>query len=316
MLSETLSEVGISEEALAEAGTMIPLIKEVAVVEHLARLSDNPLFPLRLGLTSQANTGSVLSYILFSSPDLRTGLTHIGTFVQLTRPRSKIEIIASDTSLEFRMAHPDPKVQAAYAYREFVLGNILHSWAAATQTTLLPERVCIAAPLGSRAKSLAKELRCPVEDAKGHTAIVLRDDTLSLPISTNDAQLLQHLTDYGQMLLKKRRPQAASARDLLFNYLMRQLPAGLPSLSVAATELGMSERTLSRRLAEEGTTYRAALDQTRATMAAALLDDPSLSLTEISYLLGFSDQSSFSSAYRRWTGRAPSRDRRPRRVSA
>ena len=67
----------------------------------------------------------------------------------------------------------------------------------------------------------------------------------------------------------------------------------------------VTPRTLQRRLREEGVGYAALVEEMRAKFAAEYLNDPSLSISEISYLLGFSEPSAFSRAFRRWTGKSP-----------
>jgi AraC-like DNA-binding protein len=71
----------------------------------------------------------------------------------------------------------------------------------------------------------------------------------------------------------------------------------------------MSPRNLHRRLTNEGTSFKALLLETRQELARQYINDSTKTLTEISFLLGFSEVSSFSRAYRRWTGRSPSKAR-------
>jgi AraC-like DNA-binding protein len=84
-----------------------------------------------------------------------------------------------------------------------------------------------------------------------------------------------------------------------------ELPSGTPSDDVVAKALFMSARTLNRRLSAKGTKYSELLDAVRRELAAQYVADESLSLSEITFLVGFSELSSFSRAYRRWTGRSP-----------
>jgi len=86
---------------------------------------------------------------------------------------------------------------------------------------------------------------------------------------------------------------------------LAQLRGGTPTLEHVARELGLSGRTLQRRLREEGTTFAEVLDDLRRGMAEAYLADPRISIGEVSYLLGFSEQSAFQRAFKRWTGRTP-----------
>jgi AraC-like DNA-binding protein len=87
--------------------------------------------------------------------------------------------------------------------------------------------------------------------------------------------------------------------------IIRHLQDGEPQRPKTATILGMSERTLQRRLAEEGTSFQRLLDDTRRELAQHYLGQSNISLTDITYLLGFSDQSSFFRAARRWFGNSP-----------
>ncbi len=74
--------------------------------------------------------------------------------------------------------------------------------------------------------------------------------------------------------------------------------------------MGLSRRTLQRRLAEQGITYKRLVDETREALARRYLENPQRSLTEITFLLGFSEQSAFTRAFRRWHGESPSDYRR------
>ena len=88
-------------------------------------------------------------------------------------------------------------------------------------------------------------------------------------------------------------------------YLLRELTSGLPTAHQVASALGLSQRSLQRKLNELGLTYQNVLDETRHELARRYLDDPGKSVTEITFLLGFSEQSAFTRAFRRWSGMAP-----------
>jgi AraC-like DNA-binding protein len=83
------------------------------------------------------------------------------------------------------------------------------------------------------------------------------------------------------------------------------LPDGQPSKSQVARRLGMSERTLHRRLAERGESFQTIATDARREAAESLLRSGSHSLAEVAFLTGFSDQSAFTRAFKRWTGRKP-----------
>lgn len=91
--------------------------------------------------------------------------------------------------------------------------------------------------------------------------------------------------------------------------IIQELPSGQASLERTATMLALSPRTLARRLADEGESFKSLLAEVRRELGEKYILDTSLSLTEISFLLGFSEASSFSRAFRNWTGQSPSAHR-------
>ena len=93
-------------------------------------------------------------------------------------------------------------------------------------------------------------------------------------------------------------------------HLLEHLTSGEPTERGLAEAVGLSRRTLQRRLAEHGITYKRLVDETREALARRYLENPQRSLTEITFLLGFSEQSAFTRAFRRWHGESPSDYRR------
>jgi AraC-like DNA-binding protein len=88
--------------------------------------------------------------------------------------------------------------------------------------------------------------------------------------------------------------------------LLEHLPSGHVSEEEIAQGLHLSLRTLQRKLRDEGTSYKELLDETRRELATEYIKNPHVSISEITYLLGFSEPSNFSRAFKRWTGSSPS----------
>jgi AraC-like DNA-binding protein len=91
------------------------------------------------------------------------------------------------------------------------------------------------------------------------------------------------------------------------------LREGEPTLQVVAANQNTSVRTLQRRLAEEGVTFRSVVDEVRQELAQGMLADGRLTIAEMAYLLGYSEPSAFHRAYKRWTGKTPEEYRRSHR---
>lgn len=126
-----------------------------------------------------------------------------------------------------------------------------------------------------------------------------------LPIASADVYLNRLLARYCEEALSKRRLKARSWRLAVENTLVPLLPHGQGRLSEVAARLGVSVRTLERRLAGESVSFVDVLDDLRCELAKRYLQEPSLPISEIAWLLGYADPSAFTHSFRRWTGKPP-----------
>ena len=149
----------------------------------------------------------------------------------------------------------------------------------------------------------------PLEFGALATAFLLRNDDLARPIVSSDDILtgyLDHLAEQQLAALGDEDTLGDQVRQVLWS----ELSAGVPSLEGVGQTLGMSPRTLQRRLRQEGTTFSAVLTQLRRDLARPLLSDGRLAVAEVAFLLGYEDPSAFQRAFRRWSGHAPGAFRR------
>lgn len=128
---------------------------------------------------------------------------------------------------------------------------------------------------------------------------------LELPLISADQQLLKVLQSYGDHVLAKKSRELPGLVFEVERVIADHLAAGAATLDNIAAELGMSPRTLSRKLAAEGTSFFRVLEDLRKSLAMSYLRDSDLVLAEIAFLLGYSGLSSFNDAFKRWTGTSP-----------
>jgi len=119
---------------------------------------------------------------------------------------------------------------------------------------------------------------------------------------------IAHASDSVVSQYLESRP-AGSIVDQVKRALQDLLPTGEPNIGEVSRLLGTSSRTLQRQLFEAGTTFREILRDVRHDLALRYLRDRTCSITEVAFLLGFSETAAFSRAFKRWTGEAPSRFR-------
>ncbi len=158
-------------------------------------------------------------------------------------------------------------------------------------------------------EAYAAFFRCPVVFNDVHVAVRFPTPLLALPMPHRDPALRTLLDRQAQALLRTM-PESSAFHRALRQALPRLLTDGRGSLHDMAAALHMSPRTLQRRLSEHGANWQQFLDHARAGLAAEYLADHTLSLSDVALLLGFSEQSAFTRAFRRWHGSTPGRWRR------
>lgn len=144
---------------------------------------------------------------------------------------------------------------------------------------------------------------CELRFDQKHYAIVFPDDWLRQPLSQPDPamrELMLRLAE-KQMLGLSRTDALAKARGLI----AKHLSEGELTLEQLAAQLDMSARTLQRKLKDEGLGYTQLFDSVRKELAERYLADPNLDLNDLAFLLGFSEQSAFQRAFKRWLGESP-----------
>lgn len=145
---------------------------------------------------------------------------------------------------------------------------------------------------------------CPVQFSADRNAIDIRPGKLDLPTRLGDPAVSRFLTEHLDAELGALTTDDSFERTLA-EHLSEALSNGIPKAGSVARALGMSERTLFRRLSDSGLTYQDVLENTQKSLAENLLGQAGFSITDVAFLTGFSEQSSFSRAFKRWVGQTP-----------
>lgn len=141
---------------------------------------------------------------------------------------------------------------------------------------------------------------------QAETGLVFDEKDLALPVRvTSPSRIGQYLESYARTLLGQLPEKHDDLRGQVLRALISSLPTGGLTIEAAAQRFAMTPRTLQRRLAETNDTFSELVDEARLTTAQHYLADDTLTLGEISYLLGFNEPSTFHKAFRRWKGVPP-----------
>jgi AraC-like DNA-binding protein len=145
---------------------------------------------------------------------------------------------------------------------------------------------------------------CPVQTADTWNGIILRIDTWALQLPRRDPVLREFLESQANAILS-RLPVRTGFASVVQKTVAMRVGSRNTQIGEIARELALSVRTLQRRLTSEGVSYQAVLDDARQQAAARYIQDSSLAICEIAYLLGYSEPAAFQRAFKRWYGVTP-----------
>jgi len=188
---------------------------------------------------------------------------------------------------------------------EFWLTAVVRLCRQLTHRRLIPTRVRVAHRRTSIPTKLKSFLGCPIEFGCSVDEVTFAGSVRFAPIVSADPHLNRLLTAYCEAALAKREQSPAILRSNLENEITQLLPQGEARAEDVARRLGMSHRTLARRLASEGLSFSIILDELKADLAKRYLRDDDLPMSEVARLLGYAEASAFTHAFRRWTGMTP-----------
>jgi AraC-like DNA-binding protein len=249
----------------------------------------------------------VIDYVIASSEDLGGAMTRFASFFALISTAvshpMKGTVMRRVYSPGVFTRSPFP---AEFAFTALVCRT--RDW---TERPWAPERIEFAHEAPPSAADLAEVRRvfqCDVVYDAPESAIHFTPESLRLRMRTPEPELCRILDGHARAALE-RLPREMDLVETMRSVLATEIRAGNPTLEQCARRMGMGARTVHRRLAETGTSHKKLLDEVRHTLAMRYLDDRTLSIGEVGFLLGFNDASAFYRAFRRWTGRTPAQYR-------
>ena len=311
--STLLRGTGLRLADLEDPATEVSARQELDVIAHLVdAVGDDSGLGLVAGTRYHLTAYGLWGFMLLSSPTPRSAVDVALRYTELTFAFARVEARQRGDEMQLVISADDlPAGPLSAPVRRFVVERE----AAAIRTlvreafsaTFAPRRVTFTfpppRPPGGRARRDHDILGVePAWDAD-ETLVAFDASALDEPMPQANAHAAAIALDQCRAMLQRRRARAGTSgqvRDVLVDRL-----SDPPDAEDAADTLGLGVRTLQRRLADEGTTYRALLDEVREQLAAELLVSGGLTVTEVARRLGYVEVSSFSQAFRRWKGVGP-----------
>ena len=259
----------------------------------------DPAFPIHVARSVSLEDYSVLGFAVMTSANAEVVFERMARFGHLISDSGIWKTKRRASALELSWVRPRQRTLGVRTANECAVAEIAGGLRNGFGAAGAPLRVHVRHPAPNVTRAHEEHFGAPIVWASAR-------DGLDLPLSLLSARPLRGgdnpaLSAYFEVVLEQRAKTTATSVDRVRAVLVEGLSSGPPSAAKVARELGMSERSLRRSLADEGTTYRALLDALRREAALELLESKR-SVTETAFLLGFSETSALSRAFRRWYG--------------
>jgi AraC-like DNA-binding protein len=300
------TKVNLDPSLMYKSGARYPLDKVMDLWKAMEDVIKDPCFGLSAAKGWHPSNFGILGYALLMSTCLRTTLERLirfhrvisdARFGDLHDNEESNTLVLSLTNYD-ETPYPPAREDAAIAWIMSVLQVNF-------QRPLSPVLISFTHSRPATCAGKYYELfQSPIEFNAPAASIELTQDDADRILPSGNKDMLewkeQAMTQY--LLVKDSKSLVPKVKKNIVEH----LPSGNATVDIIASELFFSTRKLQRLLQEEGTSFIALLNETRKDIAKQYVRDKDMDLTEIAFLLGFSEQSTFSRSFKRWTGQSPS----------
>lgn len=303
---DVFTRVQLNPQLMHQPGARYSLNKVADLWEYMERVIEDPCFGLAAAKYWHPSHFGTLGYALLMSTCLRTTLERLIRFHRIISDAAfgKISEHQDRKSLVFNLTNKDEK-QYSPAREDAAIAWIMSVLQVNYQRPLSPVSLSFrhSRPPGCAGKYY-ELFQAPIMFDAPISGIELSLDDADriLPSGNKDMAEFNDQAMNKYLLAKDSDPLVSRVTKIIVEH----LPSGDATIEKAASELYMSKRKLQRLLHDEGTSFIALLNETREDIAKQYVRDKDMNLTEIAFLLGFSEQSTFSRSFKRWTGKSPS----------
>jgi AraC-like DNA-binding protein len=306
---EVLGRVGLQGADLEqpEGSIAVPLFAQT--LEEAARVTGDSCFGLHFGERYNPKNIGPLIYVVLNSPTIGAGIENAARYLRIHNEAAKASLVIEKDLAYFKFSPNDLVMNASRQHSEYAMTVAVNTARLMVGSQWSPREVHFMHHLEAATPEHIRVFRAPVLFGCAANAFVMEREFLERQVPAADSQLYGILKTYLEQMLSEL-PREDELLATVRQAVAEAIRDGVPKLSRVAKQLAMSPRSLQRRLTEYGLDFKKLADDTRRCLALRQLKEHRDSLTEIAFMLGYSDLSAFNRAFKRWTGTAPLEYRR------
>jgi AraC-like DNA-binding protein len=304
-VAAVLAEVGARPEQVNDDAIRLEVPKQIRILELVSAELQDGLLGFHLARNFDLREIGLVYYVIASSERLADALLNGKRYCTIMNEGIRLNVKLDERAAAIALDYVDVDRQSDRHQIEFWLVTLVRICRQVTDTRLAPRSLRIRHRRDEMPTEMRSFFGCDVEFGADSDEIIFPTPVASLPIVGSDNYLNDLLLRYAEEALADRPQVRASLRSAVERVLPQLLPHAKASASNVAQKLAISTRTLSRKLRDEDVAFAEILEETRAALAKRYLAERDLPVSEIAWLLGYGEVSSFTHAFKRWTGMTP-----------
>jgi AraC-like DNA-binding protein len=309
-LSPLLAKAGLTVEQIDDDSARLKASSQVRFLALAAAALHDDLLGIHVSLDFELRRTGLYYYVLASSENIGEALQRAERYGRIVNEGIALTCNTTrDVAIKLAYVGVDRRLDRHQI--EFWLVSLVRLFRQLAERRLVPSRVRLAHHRARTPPELRSLLGCEIEFDAEVDEIVFPAPVRLMPIGSADHYLNELLIKYCEEALAHRGAGHSALRTNVEKAIATLLPHGKAQAAEVARRLGMSPRTLTRRLGSEGLTFSGILEEQRIDLARHYLRESDIPISQIGWLLGYREISAFTHAFKRWTGATPKQSRTP-----
>lgn len=303
--SALLESVGVDPDGSVEPSFMVPDTDYYALLETIAHSDPNATdLPLRVGASMRCDDYGAFGLAWKSALNLRGSYERAERYARVLTSVSTYRVQDADEGVYMHLHREGERRLGLRLSNEATIASIAAISEEVSTARFQAQAIYFRHNAPPSTAAHENHFGCPVNFGSDRDALLVSSALLRRPNRLGDRSISRFFDTHLQEELSKF-DDAASLERRVRLQVSQALSQGVPRISELAGRLGMSGRTLQRRLSDRGYSFQTLVDESRRELAQRLLRETEYPLAEVAFLTGFSEQSAFNRAFRRWAGQTP-----------
>ncbi len=299
-----LRQSHLTPRQIRNKDTQLDVRNQIKFVELIATATSDPLLGFHLAYSYDLREIGLLYYVIASAETLLGSLLRVARYSHVANESVHLEVKKGDR-LRVRLRYSGVARHSDVHQIEFWIVSVARICGTLVGSNFKPIEIRIMHDRGTQVAEMGKLLGCAVKTGADVDEIIFSGKSGAYPIVTADPYLNRLCLRFCEETLSHLGKKTSPLKVRVENAIAALLPHGELHFDAVAAQLGMSGRTLARRLASEGHSFTKILQGLRCALARRYLAESEMPISEIAWLLGYSEVANFTHAFHRWTGTNP-----------